>query len=168
MTVCSSRARGLGIAKERAVHGAARAAGADQVAAAKDVVDDQTLAIARITRTLWRSDLARRALEQPGVELEAPDRVLHAGHREAAAPEVHLHALEREEAVRVRGHVHLEVPHHLGRDPAGAELEARESFLVEHEHVGAARAEPPRRRLSPRSAADDQHVDVRAWLSQSR
>ncbi len=47
------------------------------------------------------------ALEQPGVELEAPDRVLHAAHGKVQPLHVDVHAVEGQEAVRISADVQL-------------------------------------------------------------
>src|SRR6185437_13071535 len=124
--------------EERSVDRAARAAGPNQVPAAVSVVD--RVASARLAADGPHGvllDLRSRALEQPRIELETANRVLHARDLHVQALPVGVQLREREESVRILGRVHLEVAYDLGGNPAGAELETRECLFVEHEDVRA-------------------------------
>src|SRR6266513_1412794 len=69
------------LAEQRAVHRAARAARADQPAAAKRVVYDKAVPVAGDAPHVVLLERRARALQQPGVEFEAADGMLHARYR---------------------------------------------------------------------------------------
>src|ERR1700724_2077329 len=69
------------LAEQRAIHRAARTAGADQPAAAERVVYDEAVPVAGDAPHVVLLERRARALQQPGVEFEAADRVLHARYR---------------------------------------------------------------------------------------
>src|SRR5262249_31441054 len=146
-------------AEKRAIHRAARAARTDEMTRAIRLIDD--IPAVFLTNVLHRvlNDGRTRALEQPRIELDAADRVLNARHLHVQPLHVHVKALEGEEAVRILLDVDLEIAHDLGRDPAGAELQARKGFLVEHEHLRAALHELARGRGARRPAAYDEDVN---------
>src|SRR6184192_3311763 len=146
------------VAEERTVHRTARAAGADQPAAAEGVVDDEARAVGGDATHVVLLERRARALEEPRVELEAADRVLHAGYRYLQPSPVHAQPRKSQQPVRVGLEVDLEIAHHLGRDPAGAELQAREALAVEHQDVRAGAPQPPGGARAGRPAADDEHV----------
>src|SRR5256885_3555880 len=80
---------------------AARAARPDQPAAAKRVVYDKAVALARDAPHVVLLERRARALQQPGVEFEAADGVLHARDRNLQPSEVHPPAPEGPQAVRI-------------------------------------------------------------------
>src|SRR6266481_4248973 len=88
------------IAEQRAVHRAARTAGADQPAAAKRVVYDKAVAVALDAPHVVLLERRARALQQPGVEFEAADGMLHARYRNVQPSQMHPQARESEQAVR--------------------------------------------------------------------
>src|SRR5439155_1131749 len=73
------------VAEERTVHRTARAAGADQPAAAEGVVDDEARAVGGDVTHVVLLERRARALEEPRVELEAADRAPGRRRRRAAA-----------------------------------------------------------------------------------
>src|ERR1700751_2535871 len=124
------------LAEEAAVHRAARAAGADEIAAAVSAVDQVTVAVRDDVAHVVLLDERARALEQPRGPLEGADGMLYARDGQAQASVVHPEAREGEEAMRVRVDIHLELAYHLGRDPARTELEARKALAVENQYLG--------------------------------
>ena len=146
------------LAEQRAVHRAARAARADQPAAAKRVVYDKAVAVARDAPHVVLLERRARALQQPGVEFEAADGMLHARHRNVQPSEVHPQARESQQAVRIGPQVHIQIAHHLGRDPAGAQLQAREALAIEHQDVGAGVPQLPGGGRARGPPADDEDV----------
>src|SRR3984893_5408778 len=125
------------LAEQRAIHRAARTAGADQPAAAERVVYDKAVPVAGDAPHVVLLERRARALQQPGVEFEAADGVWHARYRNVQPSQVHPQARESQQAVRIGFQVHIEIAHHLGRDPAGAQLQARKALAIEHQDVHA-------------------------------
>src|SRR6185312_7408939 len=147
------------IAEQFAIYRAARATGADQVAAVVLIVDQVAptgggVDVAHVVLL----DRGTGALQQPGIELEAADRVLHAAYRYAHPAELHAQARKRQQPVRIGRQVDLQLLHHLGRHPAGAQLDAREALAIEHQHVHTGGLELPGGARSRRTATDDEYV----------
>src|SRR5581483_9730928 len=152
-----ARAR-IELAEERAVHRAAGAPGADEIAAAKRLIDEVGTTLLADVADRVLHHLRAGALEQPGIELDPADGVLHATHRQVQPLHVHVQPVEGEEAMRISGDIHPEVAHHFRCDPAGAELQTREALLVEHHDIRARLSELPRSARARRPAPDDQNV----------
>src|SRR6516165_1595794 len=146
------------LAEELAVYRAARAAGTDQVAATERIVDEVALGVRLDVTDVVLHDFGTGALEQPRIELEAADRVLHAGHRQVPSSHVHPQPRKSEEAMRVAAEVHGKIAHHFRCDPAGTELQPREALAIEHQHIRARAAQLPRGGGARRAATDDEHV----------
>src|SRR5579863_3454544 len=144
--------------EKTAIDGAARAARADEIAAAILAVDDEPIAVGEDFANVVLLDGHPGALQEPGVELEAADGVLHARHRQAEASVVHAQPRESEQAMRVGVEVHLELAHHLGRDPAGAQLQSRKALAIEQQHLGAGALQAPGGARARGTPADDQYL----------
>ena len=71
-----------------------------------------------------------------------------------------VEAPETEEAVRVVADRKLQVLNHLRCDPSCAQLVARETLFVEHEHIRAGGFETLCGRRARRTATDHYDVDV--------
>src|SRR5882724_1364097 len=89
------------IAEQCAVHRAARTAGADQPATAKRVVYDKVVAVALDAPHVVLLERCARAFQQPGVEFEATDGMLHARDRNVQPSPMHPQPRESQQAVRI-------------------------------------------------------------------
>src|SRR5579871_270642 len=147
------------LAEQLAIHRAARPPGSNQIAAAVSVVDGETTArLGRDVAHVVLLDRRPRALEQPGVELEAPDGMLHARDRQVPAPVVHAQPREGQQPVRVGAQLDLEIAYHLRRDPAGTQLQSWKALAIEHQNVDARPPQLPGGGRAGGAAADDQHI----------
>jgi hypothetical protein len=146
------------LAEQRPVHRAGGTARADQVTTAKCLIEDVVLTLPPDILDGVFEYARSRALEQPGIEFKAADRVLHAGDGQPQALEVPLQAAETQKSVRVGGDVEFQVGDHLGRDPAGAEFQTRKARLVQHQHIGAGAAQASGSGGAGRSASHDNDI----------
>src|SRR5580692_11140097 len=85
-----SAGSGQHIVEKRPAHRTGRAGRTDQVTAAEGSVDHEILVATANFFDGVLYDLRARLFEQPGVEFEAPDGVLHARHRQLQTPQVPL------------------------------------------------------------------------------
>src|ERR1700693_5179370 len=90
------------------------AARADEVAAAKRIVQHVVFAVARNVPDVVADYRGSRALEEPRVELEAPDGMLHTWNGQMQPANMPMQPPEAQEAVGISGDVQPQVPHDLG------------------------------------------------------
>src|SRR5437870_4198228 len=137
-------------------------AGGERAGVARDLDAARDLAHLAHARALVQPGARRgRAPEEEGVELGAHDAVAR-----GAVPVCLVLLLagrdrdgrERLDGVRVRRRVELQVGERGVRDPAGAQLDAREARGVQDGDAGPRPREPPSDRAAPRSAPH--HEDV--------
>ncbi len=104
-----------GVAEQIAVDGAPRAASPDQMARPVAAIND-VRAFCRFAFDMpcfVLHDAGAGAFQQPGIELEPPDRMLDAGYGQPQAFQVHLHPVEAQKPVRIDAGIDLEVAHDL-------------------------------------------------------
>src|SRR5580700_971296 len=147
-------------AEQRSAHRTGRTGSTDEVPTAEDPVDHIIIAVCANIFDGVLHEFGARALEEPGVELEASDGVLYARHREARAPKVKMKPPESEEAVGIGAGFELQIRHDLRRDPARAQFVPRKAFLVEHEHFRAGSFQALRRRGAGGTAANHDDLDA--------
>ena len=114
--------------------------------------------IRRFEFDAWLLERSGAPLEQPRVPFEAADGMLHARHRQVEPPVVHAQAREGEQPMRVGVEIHLELAHHFRRDPAGAQLQAREGLAIEHQDIGAGAPQLPGGGRARGPSADDEDI----------
>src|ERR1700737_2111122 len=139
-------------------HRPRRAARTDEVTTAEHTVYYKIVAVPTDVPDVMLYDFGSGALEQPGVELDPSNGMLHTWHRYAQTAQVPVQPPEAEETMRILGDIQPQIAHHLGCDPTGAQLQPREALLVEHDHVVPRRFQTTRRRRPCRAAADDDGV----------
>src|SRR5690606_2649950 len=137
-----------------------RPTGTDEVGSSECFVDDVRTALVADVPHRVLHDTRARALQQPGIEFDAAYGMLHARHAKVQPLDVDVQFLEREEPVRVRLDVDLEIPNDFRRNPAGAQLQSRKALLVEDQHIRAALHEAARSRRPRRTTADNENVTL--------
>src|SRR5882757_10552583 len=146
--------------EKSAPHRTRRAARADEITAAEHTVHYKIVAVPSDVSDAMLYDLGAGALEQPGVELDPSNGMLHTGQRHTQTAQVPVQPPEAQETMRILGDFQPQIAHHLGCDPTGAQLQPREALPVEHDHVVPRRFQTTRRCRPCRTAADDDGVDA--------
>jgi hypothetical protein len=142
--------------EQNAAHRAGCPCRTDEVAASKRIVQHVVVTDALYVPDVVPNHRGSRALEEPGVEFEAPDGMLHARNGQMQAADMPMQPPEAQEAVGVAGDVQPpQIPHDLGSNPAGAKLLPRKLLFVEDENINARRPQPGCRGGARRAAADD-------------
>src|ERR1700722_592601 len=144
---------GQRLSKQASMHRTGGAAGADQVAAAKLLIDDVVAAVAANVPDVMQQQPRAGLLQQPGIEFNPADRMLHAGDRQVQALQMPVQAAKAQETVRIAGRIQADIAHHFRRDPAGTQFEPGKDLLVEHQHIRPALLQAPGCRGAGRSAA---------------
>src|SRR5262249_44883670 len=140
------------LSEQGPVHRTAGTTGADEVPATELIIEHVTVGLSTDVADRVLHDRRTGALQQPGIELEPPDRMLHAGYPQMQPLDVDMQAVERQEPVRIGGDVHLQIADNLRSNPPRTELQAGKCLLVEHEHVRAAPLQLPCRSRAGRPA----------------
>ena len=123
--------------EQRAAHRARCSGGADQVTAAEGSVDHITVSVRANLLDSVLHELGAGVLQQPSIELEAPDGMLNARQRHVQSQHVPMNAPEAQEPEGVGLDLEPQITDDLRRYPARTEFVAREALLVEHQNVRA-------------------------------
>jgi len=103
-------------------------------------------------------ELRTRAMQQEVIELEPADEPALARYRVVLAEVVDVAGVPLPQSTRVLAGRELELVPDARRQPAGAQLDARERRPIDHHDSRAAGDQGTRARASRRPAADHRHV----------
>src|SRR5271167_2076277 len=123
--------------EQRPTHRARCSGGADQVTAAERSVDHISVSVGANLLDGVLHELGAGVLQQPSIELEAPDRMLNARQWHVQPPHVPMNASEAQEPEWVGLDLEPQITDDLRRYPARTEFVAREALFVEHQNVRA-------------------------------